>query len=331
MKLAYVLFALSVALFVLVVLYGLLQKKVKPNKDIQQRMDGIRTLNQQRTEQERLRRVAGGAPTRQPVQGRAAGREREDEKKFSERVIRPFMDSLERTVTRLTPHEIVLAVQHRIVLAGKARQWTAPQVLATSILSFVVMLGFMMFLLQDGERPMIQKMTMLLVGAAIGGYVPFGVLHTLQTKRQEAIRRQLPEVLDMLCVSVQAGLSFDGALSKITARMKGPLIEELQRLQDDVRMGSPRRTAMRATASRCDVQEVSLFITALIQAERLGTSMASTLKNQADNIRERRRQYVKAEAMKAPVKIIFPLVLFIFPAIFVVVLIPTLLTLMKNL
>ena len=95
-------------------------------------------------------------------------------------------------------------------------------------------------------------------------------------------------------------------------------------------MGMVRRTAMKNMAARCELQDISLFMTSLIQAERLGTSMGKTLRNQADNIRERRRQYVKAEAMKAPVKIVFPLVLFIFPAIFVVTLVPTLLFLMKN-
>ena len=138
------------------------------------------------------------------------------------------------------------------------------------------------------------------------------------------------EILDLLCVSVQAGLSFDASLHKITGRMKGPLVDEFRRFQDDVSMGMIRRTAMKNMAVRCELQDVSLFMTALIQAEKLGTSMGKTLRNQSDNIRERRRQYVKAQAMKAPVKIVFPLVLFIFPAIFVVALVPTLLSLMKN-
>jgi len=142
--------------------------------------------------------------------------------------------------------------------------------------------------------------------------------------------RQLPEVLDLLCVSVQAGLSFDAALRKITVRMKGPLIDEFKHFQDDVRMGMIRRNAMKNLAARCDLQDVSLFMTALIQAEKLGSSMGKTLKNQADNIRERRRQYIKAKAMRAPIKILFPLILFIFPAIFVVTLFPALLSLLKN-
>jgi len=155
-------------------------------------------------------------------------------------------------------------------------------------------------------------------------------LNTMAQKRQEQIACQLPEVLDLLCVSVQAGLSFDAALSKITARMKGELIRECKHMQEDIRMGMVRRTAMKNMADRCDVQDVSLFMTSVIQAERLGTSMGKTLKNQADNIRERRRQYIKAEAMRAPVKIVFPLVIFIFPALFVVTLVPTLLFLIKN-
>ena len=157
-------------------------------------------------------------------------------------------------------------------------------------------------------------------------------------RRQQGVRRiqrpvdkQLPEVLDLLSVSVRAGLSFDGALRKITDRMTGPLIEEFKRMQQDVRMGSPRARALQAMAKRCDVEDLYLFITAVIQAERLGTSMGRTLNNQADNMRERRRQKAKAEALKAPVKIVFPLVIFIFPAIFVVVLLPSVLSLMHSL
>ena len=325
MKIAYVFFAISIALFVLVALYGVLQKKVKPDKDIQQRMDDIRLLNLERTAEERRQRGLGG-------QGQKGANALDDEKPktFAERVIQPFMDFVEQKVTSLAPHEILAAVQHRVVLAGWGRKYTGGQILATCAISFVVMLAFMAFLLRGSEYPFVQHVMLIFLGGVVGGYVPFFMMGIQQKKRQEAIRRQLPEVLDMLCVSVQAGLSFDGALGKITDRMHGFLIDELKRLQDDVRMGSPRRTAMRAMAARCDVQEVSLFVTALIQAERLGTSMASTLKNQADNIRERRRQYVKAEAMKAPVKILFPLVFFIFPAIFVVVLVPTILMLMKQ-
>ena len=125
-------------------------------------------------------------------------------------------------------------------------------------------------------------------------------------------------------------MSFDSGIAKIVDRMKGPFIEECQRMQRDVRMGMMRKHSLQQMARRCDVQEVYLFTTSIIQAERLGTSIANTLVEQASNMRERRRQAAKAEALRAPVKIVFPLVLFIFPALFVIVLLPSLLFLLKN-
>ena len=141
----------------------------------------------------------------------------------------------------------------------------------------------------------------------------------------------MPEFLDLLCVSVQAGLSFDGAVAKICARMEGPLIDEFRRFQNDVGLGMTHQYALNQVAKRCDLEEVYLFTTSVIQAERLGTSMTRTLKVQADNMRDRHRQWVRGEALKAPVKIIFPMVLFIFPSIFVVLLFPSVLTIVRNL
>ena len=170
----------------------------------------------------------------------------------------------------------------------------------------------------------------LVVFAGIFGMLPLVILRILIQKRQEMILHQLPEVLDLLCVSVQAGLSFDAALRRIVDKMQGVLIDELKRMLEDIRMGLQRRQAMRMLADRCEVQELTLFCTSLIQAERLGTSIGKTLTNQAANMRERHRMRIKAQAMKAPVRMMFPLVLFIFPALFVIVLLPSLISLMHN-
>ena len=178
--------------------------------------------------------------------------------------------------------------------------------------------------------PYLQSVLLYWLCMLIGALLPFSMLNTKIRKRQKMIEKQLPEVLDLLSVSVQAGLSFDGALRKITDRTIGPLIDEFKRMQQDVRMGAPKVRAMQAMGKRCDVDDLYLFITAVNQAERLGTSMGKTLINQADNMRERRRQKAKAEALKAPIKMIFPLVVFIFPAIFVVTLLPSILSIMKN-
>ncbi|SHK62663.1 tight adherence protein C [Selenomonas ruminantium] len=249
---------------------------------------------------------------------------------FMERVVKPAGTHIAESMSRLAPEQLRGLLEKRLVLAGKADECTAPQFMLICLLGVLSMCGVMFLLVGDSNHLWIQKVMFILLGGLLGGMMPVVCLNIMIQKRQEEISRQLPEILDLLCVSVQAGLSFDAALSKITARMRGALVSECKRLQEDIRMGMVRRTAMKNLASRCEVQDVALFMTSIIQAERLGTSMSKTLKNQADNIRERRRQYVKAKALRAPVKIVFPLVIFIFPALFVVTLVPTILFLMKN-
>ena len=307
------LLAISLSLLVFLLLFGLIHKKIQPQTQIHRR---IRNLDGQQ-----IKKVEAG------MQGKP--RKLEDIP-FVDRVLKPGVSSLERSVGRLAPRQVSQEIARRLTMAGKAREWTVSQFMTTCLLGAAVMWGMMYLLVAHAPYALIQKVIFLLLGGIMGGIMPLVFLNIMIQKRQQEIQRQLPEVLDLLCVSVQAGLSFDASLRKIVERMKGPFVDECRRLQEDIRMGMVRRTAMKNVASRCDIQDVSLFMTSLIQAERLGTSMGKTLKNQADNIRERRRQYVKAEAMKAPVKIIFPLVLFIFPALFVVTLVPTLLFLMKN-
>lgn len=217
------------------------------------------------------------------------------------------------------------------MLAGKSDKWSPNGFITVWLICMAIFFGIGYIVVTKKGLPYTQSVLFAWLSVAVGAMLPFSMLNSAIRKRQKAIDRQLPEVLDLLSVSVRAGLSFDGALRKITDRMTGPLIEEFKRMQQDVRMGAPRARALQAVAKRCDVEDLYLFITAVIQAERLGTGMGKTLNNQADNMRERRRQKAKAEALKAPIKIIFPLVLFIFPAIFVVVLLPSILSLIHNL
>lgn len=246
---------------------------------------------------------------------------------FIERVIVPFKKWLERTTAKITPAELKGVIQHRLVVAGKYPKWSV-EGFAVVVLIVASLTGYIGFdMAQKKDMIFIQRVIACILGIIIGGLVPFSVLNIMMQKRQKMILKQMPEVLDLLCVSVQAGLTFDAAMRKIVDRMQGPLIDECRRMLNDVRMGMVRRQALRLLAERCDIQDVSLFTTAIIQSERLGTSMATTLNNQAENMRERRRQYIKAEALKAPIKIVFPLVIFIFPALFVVVLLPAILSL----
>lgn len=306
------LFSLSVMVLVFLLFYGMIQREMRAKTKIHQRMDSIRDINQE------------------SVPLNIQEKQKAQQKGFVERALKPAAEYLENTLNKFTPKAVRNLFIHRLMLAGKAKTWTVQQFFTTCVLAAVIMSGLMFLLLEHAKYALIQKVMFLILGGLFGGFMPIFCLNAMIQKRQQAILQQLPSVLDLLCVSVQAGLSFDAALNKIVSRMNGPFIDECQRLLDDTRMGVIRRTAMKNLAVRCDLQEVSLFMTSLIQAERLGSSMSKTLRNQADNMRERSRQNIKAKAMKAPIKIIFPLVLFIFPALFVVILVPPLLTMMKN-
>ena len=238
---------------------------------------------------------------------------------FMDRTIKPLFEVLKKKILSFAPTDIATMLNRKLMLAGKAGAWHVNQCVIAWLGSIVVC-SIAAFLLIDPTEDLIwiQKLSMVLIGAAVGAILPFAVLNNIIDKRQRAIRRQLPEFLDLLCVSVQAGLSFEGSVTKITSRMKGPLIDEFKQMQRDGTMGIPRRLSLQQMAKRCDMEEIYLFTASVIQSERLGTSMAKTLAVQAANMRERHRQHVKAEALKAPVKIIFPLVLFILPALFVI-------------
>lgn len=251
---------------------------------------------------------------------------------FTERVLRPILNSAEDSLAKLAPAELQAMLEQQIFRAGKQEQWTVPRLAACWVIS--VLLGLLLAFLLVQSHPALklpQGIIILLLGIAAGGAAPFLILQSAARKRKAALRRQLPEFLDLLCVSVQAGLSFEGAVAKITSRMKGILSDEFHHMQRDTSLGMTRQRSLMQMAKRCDIEEFYLFASSVVQAERLGTSMTRTLKLQADNMRDRHRQYVRSQAMKAPVKIIFPMVFFIFPAVFVVVIFPAVLTLLNSL
>ena len=313
------LIALGTAALCFFLFYALIQIKIKPQQKLSQRLLALDSVD-------------SAEDSRGGFDAAGVRRKLEREKpSFRQRVIIPLQNSLGSFITNLAPAAWLRELEHKLVLAGKSRVWSCQ----AYALFWVMMIALGVFLgirytANAVDMPFMQSMMLVLVFGALFGMMPLVVLRMLIQKRQEKILRQMPEILDLLCVSVQAGLTFDAALRRIVEKMQWPLIEELKRMLDDVRMGLPRRQAMRMLAERCEVQELTLFCTSLIQAERLGTSIGKTLTNQSANMRERHRQRIKAQAMKAPVKMLFPLVLFIFPALFVIVLLPSLLSLMEN-
>ena len=252
-------------------------------------------------------------------------------KSFYDRVILPIFISTNENLQKLAPEQLKEMFENQIFRVGKQGVWNVKLLISAWVLSVIAGFLITFFVTQNMNFRLVQRFLILLLGSLAGAGLPILILNSKIRERQRKIKRQLPEFLDLLCVSVQAGLSFDGAVSKILGRMTGPLIDEFKRMQSDISLGMNRQYALTQIAKRCDIEEMYLFTTSIIQSEKLGTSMARTLKLQSDNIRDRHRQFVKSEAMKAPVKIIFPMVLFIFPSIFVVLLFPAILSLIKTL
>ena len=242
------------------------------------------------------------------------------DKPFSERIVLPFFREVEEQLIRLAPGRIYKMLAVRIMRAGKQNIWSVSAFVSFWMLSsvgFMVVVAFFAFYVK--YMVFVRGFALVILALIIGGALPIVFLDGLIAKRRLLMLKQLPDVLDMLCVSVQAGLSFDGAMTKLTDKMHGPLIDECRKMLRDVRMGMTRRLALTNMAERCNIQDIHLFTAAVIQSDRLGVSMSKTLQIQAENMRERRRQNIKEAALKAPIKMLFPLILFILPALFIVV------------
>ena len=309
MRLLVFLISLLVTFLFFSVFYYVIKTKVVPQNQVHQRLKNLGGDSERvvRTHAEEMARIP-----------------------FLDRTILPLLDSVEKFFIKFAPSEIHATVEKKLMLAGKQGQWSVNRVIAAWLLCQAIFLVLGVHLTSKQNYSYIEGIIFVWIFVLFGAFLPFGYLNSLIRKRQALIVKQLPEVLDLLSISVQAGLSFDGAMRKILERMTGPVIDEFKRMQQDVRMGAPRARALQGIAKRCDVEDMYLFITSVVQAERLGTSMGKTLVNQADNMRERRRQRAKAAALKAPIKMLFPLVLFIFPAMFVVILVPPIFSIVQK-
>ncbi len=160
--------------------------------------------------------------------------------------------------------------------------------------------------------------------------IPRYLIKSRIKSRQLALQNQLPNVLDVLCVSIEAGLSFDSALLKVIERFKGPLIDEFSQVYHEIKMGKPRRDALVSLSQRSNVSELQTFISAVVQSEKFGTPMKNVLLAQAQQLRVSRRQHAQEKGMKAPVKMMLPMVVFIFPVMFIILLGPTLISVIKK-
>ncbi|MFS8101290.1 type II secretion system F family protein [Lentzea alba] len=220
---------------------------------------------------------------------------------------------------RLSPAGIAFRLQHRLDLAGNPPTWTPDRILAAKGLGLLLGGGLGALI---GFQSVGWLVVGLAVGAVFGFFLPDLLLLNAGQKRQEKIRRALPDALDMLTVCVEAGLGFDAALAQVARNTRGPLAQECARVLQEMQIGKSRNQALRALTDRTTVGELRAFVSALAQAGELGVPIASVLREQAREMRVRRRQRAEEQAQKVPVKILFPLVVCLFPAMFVVIIGP---------
>jgi tight adherence protein C len=248
--------------------------------------------------------------------------------RFHERVIAPAIVSLSRMVLRLNPRLTVDSVGAKLLAAGLAGKISPTAFLATKGAAALGG-GFLGVVVGAAAGAPVRIPLFAVVFGAFGFIAPGFVVSVKGRKRREELKAQLPDALDLLAVSVEAGLGFDGAVDKLTEHMHGPLADEFALTLGEMRIGESRQDALKKMAERTATPEVASFTRAIIQADQLGISLGRLLRVQAADSREKRQAAAEEKAMKSPIKMLFPTVLFIFPAMFIVILGPAFLNLME--
>ena len=236
-----------------------------------------------------------------------------------QRVLDPLLGRLARTGRRVLPAERAQRIRRRLDVAGTPGGWDVERVGAFKVLGVVV--GVLVGLLLPpalgwGAGPTLG----LLIGLPVAGwFLPDLVLRQLGARRTQRLRRELPDAMDLLTISVEAGLGFDAALAQVARNTTGPVAEEFARVLQEMQIGLGRTAAFRALGERTDLADLRGFVTAMVQADEFGIPIAEVLRVQSREMRIKRRQRAEEAAQKVPVKILFPLIFFMLPALFVVI------------
>jgi tight adherence protein C len=258
-------------------------------------------------------------------------REQEMLESISDRVLMPVGRATTDLARRITPAGYVENIRHKIVIAGNPPGYEVDRFLVGKVLgaaSGIIWVPLAYYLMSSHTLMMI----LFVIGTWGGSFMlPDIRLDDKIKKRREEIERSLSDTLDLLVISVEAGLGFEQALDRTADTVPGPLSDELRRMLQETRMGASRADALRALDERTEVADLKTFIVAMLQADTFGVSVSRILRTQADEIRVRRRHAAQERAQKAPIKMLFPLVICIFPAIFVVLLVPALIEVFNKL
>ena len=275
------------------------------------------------------RGVARSLAAVEAINSAPASMRRDLDKPFNERVTGPFVGWLTRLGRRFTPADQTARMRRKLDLAGNPAGWDTDRILAFKVLGLFIggAIGLILPLLVGNVLWAI----VFGVGLAVlGFYLPNIILYQTAYNRSEQIRRELPDALDLLVISVESGLGFDAALSQVARNTTGPLVDEFFRVLQEMQLGTGRPDAMRALVDRTDVSDLRGFVTSMIQADTFGIPVAQVLRVQAREMRIRRTQRIEEAAQKVPVKILFPLIFCILPALFIVILGPAVISIIDS-
>jgi tight adherence protein C len=253
----------------------------------------------------------------------------EVDESFVRRVVAPNAERFAGVGRRLARSGVEARIQRRLDIAGNPAGWDLDRILGVKVLTLTLLgaLG-LLYGLSAGYSPM--RLLIVVVGLGLLGLVvPDLLLYNAGEKREALMRRALPDALDMLTISVEAGLGFDAAVLKVARNTTGPLAQELSRLLQEMQLGVGRMDAMRAMGERSTIKELRSFCQAMVQADQLGVPIGRVLRIQSKEMRVQRRQVAEEKAQKVPVKIMIPLVLFILPSLFIIVMGPAAIKMME--
>jgi tight adherence protein C len=248
--------------------------------------------------------------------------ELELEQPFQDRILFPILRKLSRIGRRFTPRTAMEGLRQQLIEAGSPSGIGPAEYLGIRVATSVILSGMVLLLFVLGGADLLMGIGlsafMLLLGYMLPGYW----LKSRISARKKSVQQSLPDAIDLLTISVESGLGFDPALSRVIEKWDNELTREFGRMLSEIRMGKSRREAMRELAQRVNVEDLNVFVSSMIQADQLGVSISQVLRVQSQQMRMRRRQRAEEQAHKAPVKMLFPMVFLIFPALYIVLLGP---------
>jgi len=243
---------------------------------------------------------------------------------ITERILVPMAEKIGELTERFTPQNAIERTEKKLELAGNPPGLDPTIFWASRFIAAVAVAGLLLFVFSMGTMAWSwgRKLMMTALFSVIGFFMPQLLLQSKINSRQDEIRKSMPDALDLLTICVQAGLGFDAAMAKVAEKWEDALSDEFARVLREVQLGSVRKQALRNMSERIGIAEMTSFVAAIIQSEQLGVSMAKVLRIQSDQMRTRRRQIAEEKAQQAPVKMLFPMALLIFPSLLIILLGP---------